>query len=227
MDRYCTDCSFQSKGNVWIQQNLYREWKLCSNRARRWSKCAISATHHVAVLSWDEIFYHSTSSSSCTTVLHDAVVRHCSTLSSTMMASLISAVARDWAPMEDSGDGCGRKSREGDEGDKNKDEKRKRKRRARRRRRPITFLSRLSRRTKRSDDDDDGDDAFRNASRCIGAAIAFSITPATSPSRSFSPAFHPLQTNILRRSFNCNTSMMEYFALGVFCIGRPLLLQEI
>lgn len=99
----------------------------------------------MAVLSWDEIFYHSTSSSSCTTVLHDAVVRHCSTLSSTMMASLISAVARDWAPTEDSGDGCGRKSREGDEDDKNKDEKRRRKRRARRRRRPIIFLSRLSR----------------------------------------------------------------------------------
>lgn len=98
----------------------------------------------MTVLSWDEIFYHSTSSSSCTTVLHDAVVRHCSTLS-TMMASLISAVARDWAPTEDSGDGCGRKSREGDESDKNKDEKRRRKRRARRRRRPITFLSRLSR----------------------------------------------------------------------------------
>lgn len=45
-----------------------------------------------------------------------------------MMASLISVVARDWAPTEDSAeggsDGCGRKSREGDEGDENKDERR-------------------------------------------------------------------------------------------------------
>lgn len=70
-------------------------------------KRAISTTHHVAVLSRDGIFLllfflllrllHLRSHG-----LRDVSVLHCSTLSSTMMASLILVVARDWTLTEGS-----------------------------------------------------------------------------------------------------------------------------
>lgn len=91
-------------------------WKSCSNREkRRGARNALLARR----ITWQP---YPGMESSPSSLFVTRGVRHCSTLS-TMMASLILVVARDWALTEDSGGGCGRKSREGDEDDENKDER--------------------------------------------------------------------------------------------------------
>lgn len=164
----------------------------------RGPKCTISATHHVAALSWDEIFLpflplqlllHRRSSWHERAALFDLVVND---------DGKPYLSGRAWlGPRRKTAGMATVESPERVTRMRTKGMRRRRRARRRRRQRPITFLSRLSRRTKRPDDgdgDDDGDDAFR----CIGTAIAFSATPPQHPTLArFSPTFHPSQTDIL------------------------------
>lgn len=183
-----------------LNQQNQPKWKSCSNRERRRgrSKCTISTTHHVATLSRDGIFLPF---SSVLSVFVTRGVRHCSTLSSTMMASLISVVARDWALTEDSEGGCGRKSRERvtrmtgirmrekRKGAEREGRRRTRHRHRRRQQRPITFLSLSLFLVSR-----DAQNAPTTTTRCkMPTAATLAATALSVPSR---PLFDTLTFNV-------------------------------
>lgn len=137
----------------------------------RGAKCTISATHHVAVLSWNEIFYPSPPAPSFFMTRACGIVRPCRR----RWWRALSRWSRVTGPLTEGSGGMGRKSREGD---KNKDGRMRGIRRAWRRRRPITGPLSPPATYKTPPDD-----AFRNAD-ASALRLHFPQSPRPSLSRS-------------------------------------------
>jgi len=158
------------------------EWKLCSNRARRWEDRNALLARRITWQSYPRM----KSSTLPPPAPPFSVTRACGIVRPCRQRwwQALSQWSRvTGPPTEDSGDDYGRKSREGDESDKNKDERRRK--RGVWRWHPITFLSLASR---------DAQNAPATRSETPADALALRFHKRSIPSARFSVAI--LRTDV-------------------------------